>query len=189
MRGHSFICGKKTLRRFRETCKPGHFTLHIWGMAGADWAITTHQRAAHAAELTFGFSSDIVAVFCVRVFFSGVCSALVLFLSLPPSVLSSPPLTGARALDHCCERAVGSHRTTWLLNRGSAHRARFAITRTEQYCKGYTVKTSDCLLDRKYRLYVFPYHLFFSFIFMEKEINIPCIKPKSLYCPLLAGCN
>lgn len=115
-----------------------------------------------------------------------VCSASV-FLSLPPSVLSSPLLTGARALDHGYERTIGSRRATWLLNHGSAHRVRFAITRTEQYCKGYTVKTSDCLLDRKYRLRLFPYHLFFSFIFMERDKYT--LRPKSLYCPLLAGCN
>lgn len=41
-----------------------------------------------------------------------VDSALALFLSRPLSVLPSPPLTGARALDHSQERTIGSGRVT-----------------------------------------------------------------------------
>lgn len=51
-----------------------------------------------------------------------VDSALVLFLSRPLYVLSSPPLTGARALDHSLERTIGSGRVTWPPRRGSALR-------------------------------------------------------------------
>lgn len=165
---HSFICGKNTAPIQRNVQTRPFYIAHLRNgrsrLSHHNTPTRRSRRRTHLWLLLWHRGCILCAGFLLR-----VCSALVLFLSLPPSVLSSPPLTGARALDHCCERAVGSHRATWLLNRGSAHRASFAITRTEQYCKGYAVKTSDCLLNRKYRLYLFHYHLFFSFIFMERD--------------------
>lgn len=73
-----------------------------------------------------------------------VDSALVLFLSRPLSVLSSPPLTGARALDHSCARTIGPGRVTWPPRRGSALRGGY--TRSREYGisrKGSRVKSSS----------------------------------------------
>lgn len=188
MRDHSFICGKKTLRRFRETCKPGHFTLHIWGIAGADWAITTRQRAAHDAQLTFGFSSDIVAVFCVRVFFSQTLlgfSVISLPAAFRPLVSTADRRARFGPLLRTHHWFSQGHVTTKPRERASSkirdHENRAILWRL--YCQNLRLSAWQKILAISLPLPPLP------LIFMEKEINILCIKPKSLYCPLLAGCN
>lgn len=103
----SFICGKTHCADSRETCKPRPFYgAHLsYGRSGGVTTANT-PLARPPLELTFGFSSDMVAVFGWfdprRLGFSAYLSARQL------SLLSSPPLTGARALDHSRVRAIGS---------------------------------------------------------------------------------
>lgn len=113
-----------------------------------------------------------------------VDSALALFLSRPLSVLPSPPLTGARALDHSQERTIGSGRVTWSPRRGSALRG---DTRSREYGisrKGSRVKSSSLV-----RLEVLAGSHFSSTVIdgkRRKEKN--GVTSQTSYCPLLAGC-
>lgn len=93
---HSFA--KQTLRRFRETCKPGHFLLHIWGMVWHKLIEPSQQIccALTCRNLPLAFPLTLWPYFVCRVSGKLVSWALLLFVFLPPSVLSSPPLPGAR---------------------------------------------------------------------------------------------
>lgn len=176
MCGHSFICGKKHCADSEKRANQAilHCTSEEWQEPIEPSQHTNTPLTPPNSPLAFPPTSWLY--FVCGFFFLRACSALVLFLSLPPSVLSSPPLTGARALDHCCERTIGSRRTTWPLNRGSAHRD----SRSREQSNTVKIILSEpqivCLIENIG--YVFPYHLFFSFILMEKETNILCMKPK-----------
>lgn len=115
-----------------------------------------------------------------------VDSALVLFLSRPLSVLSSPPLTGARASDHSWERTIGSGPVTWPPRRGSALRG---DTRSREYGisrKGSRVKSSSLV-----RLEVLAGSPFSSAssssMVMEEKQRKNGATSQTPYCPLLAG--
>lgn len=76
-----------------KTCKPGHCRVHIWGNTWQQLELSLQiYHLLNYKYPTFGFSSDIATVFVGRVF--GKLVRPTLFAFLPPSVLSSTPLTG-----------------------------------------------------------------------------------------------
>lgn len=84
---------RKHCADLEKTCKPGHCRVHIWGITQQQLELSLQiYRPLNYKYLTFGFSSDIATVFVERVF--GKLVRPTLFAFLPPSGLSSPPLTG-----------------------------------------------------------------------------------------------
>jgi len=62
-RTHSFA--KQTLRRFRETCKPGHFRLHIWEMQELNSAISSNPQLWTPVSYLWLFLWHLGCISCV----------------------------------------------------------------------------------------------------------------------------